>query len=114
MIQSGLLEDVFILPDENTNSLLILAPDKTYELLDALIDSLDVAPAAQYVVKVITLKKTDAATMANLLQQLFLGTSGAAPRATAPATTDRRRRRGRPGAAATPAGGGPGGAAGPA
>jgi type II secretion system protein D len=76
IVESGLLEDVFILSDDNTNSLLISAPDKTMELLDTLIDSLDVPPAAQYVVKVITLKKNDAAALATMLQQLFLGTGG--------------------------------------
>ncbi len=77
VVESGMLEDIFITPDDNSNSLLISAPDKTMELLDSLIDALDVAPAAQYVVKVLTLKKSDAAAVANLLQQLFLGTSGA-------------------------------------
>ena len=76
IVESGLLEDVFILSDDNTNSLLISAPEKTMELLDTLIDSLDVPPAAQYVVKVITLKKNDAAALATMLQQLFLGTGG--------------------------------------
>ena len=54
-------------------------------------------PAAQYVVKVVTLKGVDATAMATMLQQLFLGTSGTAPRATAPpataGTTVRRRGR---------------------
>jgi type II secretory pathway component GspD/PulD (secretin) len=76
IIESGQLEDVFILSDDNTNSLLISAPDKTMELLDSLVDALDVAPAAQYVVKVIALRKNDAAALATMLQQLFLGTGG--------------------------------------
>jgi type II secretion system protein D len=76
IIESGLLEDIFILADDNTNSLLLSAPEKTMELLDTLIDALDVPPAAQYVVKVITLKKNDAAALATMLQQLFLGTGG--------------------------------------
>ncbi len=46
------------------------------ELLNTLIDSLDVPPAAQYVVKVITLKRSDAPAVATMLQQLFLGTGG--------------------------------------
>ena len=76
VVESGLLEDIFITPVENSNALLISAPDKTLDLLDSLIDALDVAPAAQYVVKVLTLKKSDAAAVANMLQQLFLGASG--------------------------------------
>ena len=76
IVESGLLEDVFVLSDDNTNSLLISAPQKTMELLDTLIDALDVPPAAQYVVKVITLKRSDATAVATMLQQLFLGTGG--------------------------------------
>ena len=109
-----MLEDVFILPDENSNSLLILAPEKTQDLLGALIDSLDVAPAAQYVVKVVTLKRMDATAMATMLQQLFLGTSGTAPRATAPADDDRHDRRGRRRPARPRAGGAFGAAGAPA
>ncbi len=87
-----MLEDIFIIPDDNSNALLISAPDKSLELLDSLIDALDVAPAAQYVVKVITLKKTDAAAVANLLQQLFLGTSGSTGGGGAPGAAARGRR----------------------
>ncbi len=94
IVESGLLEDVFILSDDNTNSLLISAPEKTMELLDTLIDSLDVPPAAQYVVKVITLKKSDAPAVATMLQQLFLGTGGTT---SGPAPSrGRPRQRGRP------------------
>ena len=75
--QSGLLEDIHLTADTRTNSILISAPEKTMELLLRLIDELDVQPLAKSFIKVYTLRKANAATTANLLQQLFLGTTGA-------------------------------------
>jgi type II secretory pathway component GspD/PulD (secretin) len=81
--ESGLLEDIRITPDARINALILSAPAKTIELLLALIRDLDVPPPARAEVKVFALKKADASTMANTLQQLFLGTGGAAPTPTA-------------------------------
>jgi type II secretory pathway component GspD/PulD (secretin) len=75
-VQSGLLEDVHVTPYETFNSLLVSAPPKSMELILRLIDELD-RPRQDLVaeVKIITLKKADAATMASTLNQLFNGTS---------------------------------------
>ncbi len=75
---SGLLEDVHLSSDPRTNAIVIFAPEKTMELLLRLIAELDTPPSARAFVKVYTLKKADATTLANMLQQLFLGTGPAA------------------------------------
>lgn len=75
-IESGLLEGVTITPDVNTNSLIISAPPASLELIQAIVQQLDVPPAAalQAEVKVFTLKKADASILAQVLIQLFYGT----------------------------------------
>jgi type II secretion system protein D len=73
-VESGLLEDVHITSDPRTNSLLISAPKDTIQLLLAMIHELDSSVRAE--VKVFELKKADAYSMANMLQQLFLGAGG--------------------------------------
>jgi type II secretory pathway component GspD/PulD (secretin) len=92
--ESGLLEDIRITPVERLNSLIISAPSKTMNLLLALIRDLDLPPPMRAEIKVFSLKKADAAGIATMLQQLFLGTAG---------TT---------GAPGVPTAGGPGGAGG--
>jgi type II secretion system protein D len=82
--EAGVLEDIFITSDPRTNSLIISAPEKTMKLIQAVIQDLDVVPTARANVHVFTLKKADAATMASMLQQLFVGT-GAATGAPTPA-----------------------------
>jgi general secretion pathway protein D len=73
-VESGLLEDIYITSDPRTNSLLVSAPEKTMELLDALIHELDVIPTARAEINIFHLKRADATQTALLLQQLFLGT----------------------------------------
>ncbi|MCS6976896.1 MAG: hypothetical protein NZM31_07805 [Gemmatales bacterium] len=75
-IESGLLEGVTITPDVNTNSLIISAPPASLELIQAIVQQLDVPPAAalQAEIKVFTLKKADASILAQVLVQLFYGT----------------------------------------
>src|SRR5262249_7661876 len=75
LFESGTLEDVFIISDARTNSLIILATDKTLELLLALVRELDVLPGVLADVKIFQLKRADAAQTANVLQQLLLGTA---------------------------------------
>jgi type II secretion system protein D len=103
IFESGFLEDIHINPDIRTNSLIISAPPKTMDLLFALIRELDVVPVARAEVNIFHLKKSDATTIANMLQQLFLGQGGlGGARPTTP---------GLPGGAPTPIGGAPLGAA---
>jgi type II secretion system protein D len=78
------------------------------DLLFALIRELDVVPVARAEVNIFHLKKSDATTVAGMLQQLFLGTGGLGAGAARPTTP------GAPGGlpgAPTPVGGAPLGAA---
>jgi type II secretory pathway component GspD/PulD (secretin) len=79
-IESGFLEDIHIISDPRTNSLILMAPSKgkAMDLLLALIRDLDVAPSARAEINVFKLKRADATTMALMLNQLLLGTGGAA------------------------------------
>src|SRR5205085_11661910 len=74
-VESGLLQDVHISTDPRINAVIVSAPPKTMELIKALIETLDVVPTVRAEVNVFTLKKADATLMAQLLQQLFYGTS---------------------------------------
>jgi type II secretory pathway component GspD/PulD (secretin) len=74
--ESGLLEDIHITSDPRINALILSAPAKTMDLLLALISDLDVPPPSRATIKVFTLQKSDAATMAATIQALFLGTGG--------------------------------------
>lgn len=75
-IESNILEDIRINPDQRTNSLVISAPEKTMPLVLALVKDLDVAPSALSKINIFTLKKSDATQLALTLQQLFVGTGG--------------------------------------
>jgi type II secretion system protein D len=75
------VEDVQIGSDPRTNTLILSAPEKTMAMLLALVRELDTPPSYLAKVNVFTLKKTDAAQIANILSQMFLGrstTTGAA------------------------------------
>lgn len=74
-IEAGMLDDIKITPDARINALIITAPAQTMELVLALINALDVPPVAQAEVKVFQLKRADATTMAQMVQQLFLGST---------------------------------------
>jgi len=75
-VESGFLEDIHITADIRTNSVILSAPAKSMDLLIALIKELDVVPANRAEVNIFHLKKSDATTISNMLQQLFLGTGG--------------------------------------
>jgi type II secretory pathway component GspD/PulD (secretin) len=99
-IESGQLVDTHLTADTRSNSIIISAPPKTMALLEKLIQQLDVPSAARATARVFTLKQpADAAIIANLLQQMFLGTSTTRP-ATTPGAT--------PGAFGAPTGAFPG------
>jgi type II secretory pathway component GspD/PulD (secretin) len=88
VFQSGHLDDIHITPDLRTNSMIVIAPEETMPLVQALIRELDVQPTARAEIKVFGLKKADASAMANMFQSLFLGTgttAAARPVTTAPA-----------------------------
>ncbi|MCX7700908.1 MAG: hypothetical protein N2039_08525, partial [Gemmataceae bacterium] len=77
VVAAGALEDVSITAEPRTNSLILIAPEKTMELLLALVRELDVVAAARAEINVFTLKKADALQVSSLLQQLFGGTAAA-------------------------------------
>lgn len=71
LIRSGLLTEVRITADPRTNSLSLIAPEKSLPMFRALIDSLDRPSAAVSEVKVFTLQNADASSAAELLTTLF-------------------------------------------
>ncbi|QDU23632.1 secretin N-terminal domain-containing protein [Urbifossiella limnaea] len=74
-VESGFLADVHIIPAARINGIVVTAPDKTIELIDALMTSLDTVAAASSNIKVFTLTKADAVLTGITLQQLFSGTN---------------------------------------
>jgi type II secretion system protein D len=70
------LSDVYVFSDVRTNSLVVSAPPQTMALIEALVRELDRPPQYLAAVNVFKLKKHDAAAIANILQQLFTGTTG--------------------------------------
>jgi type II secretion system protein D len=71
--ESGPLEDVFVISEPRTNSLIVLASDKTMKLITALVEELDTLPQILAQVNIIQLKKANAADTTAILQQLLLG-----------------------------------------
>ncbi len=70
-IQSGILTDVVIAPDTNTNSLVVRASAQNMPLIARLIEQLDAMPAAESQIKVFQIENGDATTLTTMLQQLF-------------------------------------------
>ncbi|MCG6154828.1 secretin N-terminal domain-containing protein [Rubinisphaera margarita] len=71
LIRSGILSDIRISPDPRSNSLIVIAPERSLPLVDALINALDQPSEAVAEVKVFTLTHADAAASLELLQELF-------------------------------------------
>ncbi|HCS55139.1 MAG TPA: hypothetical protein DIW81_26740, partial [Planctomycetaceae bacterium] len=71
LVRSGILSDVRISADPRTNSLAVIAPERSLPLIIALIQSLDQPSDAEAEVKVFTLTHADAAASLTLLQELF-------------------------------------------
>ena len=83
-IETGFLEDIHLTADPRTNSLLVSAPEKSMQLLLTLIRELDQVRPLRAEIKIFPLKRGDATSMVNTLQQLFqsgqvgaTGTTGA-------------------------------------
>lgn len=70
VVRSGLLSDVQIVPNAQTNTLLVTAPAESMELIAALIEQLD-SPSAVAQIKVFRVFNADATALANLLRTLF-------------------------------------------
>ena len=90
ILKSGMLDFVQITPDPRTNTILVTAPEKSMDLIAALIDYLDSAPAATSQIKVFRIMNGDAARMVTLLRALLPTQTGGTIRpqlSSAPAET---------------------------
>ncbi len=70
IVRSGLLTDVQIVPNIQTNTLVVTAPAESMDLIAALIAELD-TPTAVAQIKVFRVVNADATALANLLRTLF-------------------------------------------
>ncbi|MCA8986696.1 MAG: hypothetical protein KDA78_03590 [Planctomycetaceae bacterium] len=71
LVRSGLLEDIRISADPRSNSLAVIAPERSLPLITSLIQALDRPSSAEAEVKVFTLMHADASAALELLQSLF-------------------------------------------
>ncbi|MBC8356432.1 MAG: hypothetical protein H8E66_31010, partial [Planctomycetes bacterium] len=71
LLRSGIVSDVQVSADLNTNALIVRAPAKSMELIEALINELDQMPDAEAKLKVFTIANGDATSLAATLQQVF-------------------------------------------
>ena len=70
-IQSGQLADVRVTVDTNSNALVVTAPSKSMNLIEALIGELDTLPDARAQIKVFTIVNGDARALVSMLTQLL-------------------------------------------
>ncbi len=73
VVQSGIMYDVRVTADINSNSLIVTGPKENMTLIGALVNQLDQLPNADAQLKVFTIINGDATTLFNMLQQLFGG-----------------------------------------
>ncbi len=73
-VLAGQLEDIRLIADVRTNSLIVSAPKDTLDLIISLIRELDVLPYARAEINIFPLRNSDATAVGQMLQQLFLGT----------------------------------------
>lgn len=71
VLESGLLADVRVTVDTNSNSLVVTAPAKSMGLIEALITELDRLPNASAQIKVFTIVNGDATRLSTMLTQLL-------------------------------------------
>ncbi len=80
VIESLVHQDVTIAPDENTNALLVMAPEANIDMMQMLIEMLDSVEPETVTVRVFQLHNADATEMKELLEELFEADQEAAPR----------------------------------
>ena len=71
--KSGIMFDVRITADRNSNSLVVTGPENSMELVEALIQKLDKIASAETQIKVFEVANGDAETMLTMLETLFGG-----------------------------------------
>ncbi len=72
-VRSGILFDVRISADANSNSLIVTGPTSSMRLIETLIEQLDRLPDAETQIKVFQVTNGDAPTLLTMLQTLFGG-----------------------------------------
>jgi type II secretory pathway component GspD/PulD (secretin) len=72
-VESGMLEDTHLVANVPTNSIIIIAPETTVKLVEALINDLDTVASAQAFINVFPMRRADASTTATTLINLFTG-----------------------------------------
>ena len=70
-LRSGILSDIRVTPDPHANALIVTASDKSMDLVEALIKTLDRPTTTVSVIKVFTLANADAQQMVAQLNALF-------------------------------------------
>ncbi len=71
IVESGILFDVRITADANSNSLMVQGPSESMPLLEELIRQLDRVPNVETQLKVFTIRNGDAQTLFNTISALF-------------------------------------------
>ena len=71
--KSGIMFDVRVTADANSNSLVVTGPENSMELIEALIEKLDRIASAETQMKVFPVVNGDAETMLTMLETLFGG-----------------------------------------
>lgn len=71
IVRSGILDDVNVVADVRTNSLVVTAPEQSMTLMAELIQQLDRPAASVAEIKVFTLENGDATQAVQLLEKLF-------------------------------------------
>lgn len=73
LLESGILANMRITADSRSNTLIVIGPASSMELMAALVQQLDDLPAASAQIKVFTITNGDATALAEMLQNLFGG-----------------------------------------
>src|SRR5690606_10024567 len=78
LVQRLVHQDITVTPDPNTNSLIVMAPTGSIDMMQMLIDMLDNVQPVTVEVQVFPLVNADATEMQQLLEDLFQPTGGSA------------------------------------
>lgn len=71
-VSGGIMFDVRITPDRNSNSLVVRGPESSMPLIEALIEQLDRLPDAETLIKVFAIQNGDAQSLLDTLEALFI------------------------------------------
>ena len=77
-ILGGIMFDVRVTAEQNSNSLIVTGPENSMDLIEALVRQLDTLPTAETQIKVFQIINGDAQTLLDMLENLFNGGQDAA------------------------------------